>query len=227
MPPFLFVMSERSRVVITGFEAKFYDELLNILSFYQYPRFIKKVIFEETMVDEGNKIAELGVGNGRNAILFAKRTGNKGKVVGFDISDDMIEKAKKKTEKYPNIEIVKHSILKPYPEKYHNFFDIAFISFVFHGLEDYEKDKMLENLGRILKKGGRFYILDYAQTDINNTPFYYKFFIRKLECPLAEEFLSYNLEENLKRHGFVLTRKYFHFKKLLAYSEFTYSPDEA
>ena len=220
-------MSERSKVVITGFEAKYYDELLNILSFFQYPKFIKRVIFEETDVKSGSNIAELGVGNGRNAILFAQKTGKDGKVVGFDISDDMIDKAKRKTKKYPNIEIVKHSILESYPSKYENFFDVAFISFVFHGLEDYEKERMLENLKFILKKGAKFYILDYSQTDINKTPFYYRFFIKKLECPLALEFLSYNLDENLKKHGFVLTKRHFHFKNLISYSEFTYLPDEA
>ncbi len=218
-------MSERSKVVITGFEAKYYDELLNILSLFQYPRFIKRVIFEETDVKNGSNIAELGVGNGRNAILFSQKTGDKGKVVGFDISDDMIEKARKKTQKYPNIEIIKHNILKPYPGKYKNFFDIAFMSFVFHGLEDYEKEKMLENLKVIIKKGAKFYILDYAQTNIENTPFYYRFFIKHLECPLALEFLSYNLDENLKKHGFILTNRHFHFKNLISYSEYTFLPN--
>ena len=219
-------MSERSKVVIRGFEAKYYDELLNILSLWQYPRFIKHIINNETDVKPGYNVAELGVGNGRNAILFAHRVGNRGKEVGFDISEDMIEKARRKTGKFSNIEIVHHSILEPYPEKYRNFFDIAFISFVFHGLEDYEKEEMLKQLKTILKPDGKFYILDYNQTDINDTPFYYRYFITKLECPLALEFLSYPLEEELKKHGFVLTNKHLHFKNLLAYSEFTYRPDE-
>ncbi len=213
-------MSERSKVVIRGFEAKYYDELLNVLSLWQYPRFIKHIINRETNVNKGDKVAELGVGNGRNAILFANIVQDTGKVVGFDISEDMIEKARKKTKNFSNIEIVHHSILEPYPEKYRNFFDIAFISFVFHGLEDYEKDSMLENLKMILKPAGRFYILDYNQVDIEKTPFYYRYFIKKLECPLALEFLSYPLDENLKKHGFVLTKRYLHFKNLLSYSEF-------
>lgn len=216
-------MSQRSKVVIKGFEAKYYDELLNILSLWQYPRFIKNVINNETEIRPQDNIAELGVGNGRNAILFAKRA-NKGKIIGFDISDDMIEKAKRKTKNFENIEIIKHSILEVYPKEYKNFFDIAFISFVFHGLEDDEKEKMLENLKEILKPGGRFYILDYNQIDLQKTPFYYRFFIKKLECPLAEEFLSYPLVENLRKHNFVLKNKYLHFKNLISYWEFVFTP---
>ena len=216
-------MSERSRVVIRGFEARYYDELLNLLSLWQYPRFIKHVIGNETEVHEGDKIAELGVGNGRNAILFAKRVKEKGSVVGFDISVDMIEKAQKKTKNFSNITILRHNILEPYPEQYENFFDIAFISFVFHGLEDYEKEEMLKHLKKILKPGGRFYILDYNQIDFKKAPFYYRFFIKNLECPLAFEFLSYPLVDTLKKHNFVLKNRYFHFKDLISYSEFVYT----
>lgn len=219
-------MSKRSKVVIKGFEAKFYDELLNTLTLWQYPKFIWRIINKETEIENGDKVAELGVGNGRNAILFSERVGARGKVVGFDISKDMIEKALKKTKRFPNIEIVHHSILKPYPKKYHNFFDITFTSFVFHGLEDEEKEEMLKHLTTILKPNGKFYVLDYNQIELEKTPFYYKYFIKKIECPLASEFLSYPIETELRKHGLILKKKYTHFKNLIAYSEFVYSPHE-
>ncbi len=207
-------------VVITGFEAKYYDEILDIITLFQYGKFIKKLMLEETAVAKGDNVAELGVGNGRNAILLAQKVAP-GMVVGFDISPDMLDKARRKTARYENIEIVKHDITEEFPEKYENFFNAALIALAFHGFSPERRAKILENAHRILKNGGKFYILDYNQMDYSRAPFYFKILIDKFECPLAEEFLSYDLTGEAERFGFTLTKKREYVRGLFQYSEFT------
>ncbi len=214
-------MSERSHVVVRGFEARYYDELLNILSMGAYPVFIEKVV-NSTLIEEGEKVVELGVGNGRNAILMLKKASGNAEIVGFDISEDMIKKAVLKTAPYfPQIKIVKQDILKPI-SGFDAYFDHAFISFVFHGLENSEKDTLLQNLRKILKRHGYFYILDYNQRDIKDVPFYFKFFIKNMECPLAQEYLSYPLNEKLFNIGFHVVKEQFYLKNTIKFSTFRY-----
>jgi len=205
-------------VVITGFEAKYYDALLDVLTLFQYARFVKNMLLSETCVNSKSRVAELGVGNGRNAIFLSQIAKE---IVGFDISQDMLKKAKLKTAKYENIKIVRHNILEPFSDKYGQYFDVALISLAFHGFKDHDKDKIFENVREVLRNGGKFYIFDYNQMDYAKAPLYFKILIDKFECPLAEEFLSYPLEENASEHGFKLTKKREYVKGLFQYTEFT------
>ncbi len=208
-------------VVITGFEAKFYDELLDFITLFQYGRFIKKLMYEETEVGYGDNVAELGVGNGRNAFLLSNRVGEKGEIVGFDISPDMLEKAKKKTKDYKNIRIIKHDIRLDFPKEFYDYFDVALMALAFHGFTPRDREKILDNVRKILKDGGKFYILDYNQMNYAKSPFYFKILIDKFECPLAEEFLGYDLIDVANKYGFRLTKKITYVRGLFQYSEFT------
>ncbi len=208
-------------VVITGWEARYYDEILDIVTLFQYRKFIRKLMHEETAVFPGARVAELGVGNGRNAILLSEKIGPEGVVVGFDISPDMLKRAREKTEKYGNIMIVNHDIRVPFEREYENYFDVALIALAFHGFTPEDRIRIIENTKSILKDGGKFYLLDYNQMDYSKAPFYFKILIDKFECPLAEEFLSYPLVEVMEKHGFKLTKKREYVRGLFQYSEFT------
>ncbi len=191
--------SPRSKVEVKGFEAKFYDQLLDILTLGQYPRLLKKV-FSTMSINEGDSIIDLGSGTGRNACYMLKKAGRDARFVGLDINEDMIKKARKKCRDYPNAEFINMRIEEPMP--FENEFDIAFISFVLHGFEDYDKEKIVKNVVKALRPGGKFYIFDYNEFDVDRAPFYVRFFIRKLECPLAEEFINLDLKKFLEKFGF-------------------------
>ncbi len=206
-------------VVITGFEARFYDEILDFVTLFQYGKFIRRILLEETDVRPGYNVAELGVGNGRNARILAPVV-DPGLVVGFDISDDMLRRAREKTRGYGNIKIVKRDMRGDMGD-FEGFFDIALIVLAFHGFTPEDRGKILENVHRILKPGGKFYLLDYNQMDYSRAPFYFKILIDKFECPLAEEFLSYDLAGEAEKHGFRMTKKKTYVKDLFQYTEFT------
>ncbi len=211
----------RVSVVITGLEARFYDEMLDLVTLFQYGKFIRKLMYQETRVNRGDRVAELGVGNGRNAILLSQRVGNKGEVVGFDISPDMLKKAKEKTKNYGNIRILKHDIRENFGEAFKDYFDVALIALAFHGFTPQDRARIFMNVREILKNEGKFYILDYNQMDYSRAPFYFKILIDKFECPLAEEFLSYDLIGEARKYGFRMSKKKTYVKDLFQYTEFT------
>lgn len=215
----------RVSVVITGFEARFYDEILDFITLFQYGRFIRNVLYNHTHIERGYKVAELGVGNGRNAIILSERVGDTGKIVGFDISKDMLDKARMKTSGMGNIDIVRHDIRERFSPEYHGYFDVALIVLAFHGFTPEDRGRIFENVRSILRGGGRFYIFDYNQMNLSDAPWYFKLLIDKFECPLAEEFLSYDLEGEARKYGFRLTEKHEFVKKLFQYVELTLSSD--
>jgi demethylmenaquinone methyltransferase/2-methoxy-6-polyprenyl-1,4-benzoquinol methylase len=132
----------------------------------------------------------------------------------------MLNRARKKTASHPNIRIVEHDIRNPYAPQYTGYFDAALIAFVFHGFTDEEKKQILDNLRNILKPGGKFYILDYMQVEYEKQNIMYRGFMKKFECPLATEFLRYDLEDALYRHGFKLNRRVLYLRGLIQLAEF-------
>jgi len=55
---------------------------------------------------EGETVVDLGCGGGIDVFLAAKRVGNKGKVIGIDMTSEMLEKARANAKKgnYKNVE---------------------------------------------------------------------------------------------------------------------------
>jgi len=88
-----------------------------------------------------------------------------GKIVGLDISEEMISRALKRCYKYANIGFKKLRI--ELPLAYKEEFDKVFISFTLHGFEDDQKVGIIRNAYQALKPGGSFYVLDYAEFDID------------------------------------------------------------
>ena len=105
---------------------------------------IEKPAVLELMGDiKGKEVLCIGWGDGQEANLFY---GKEAKVVGFDISDELVRIAK---SKYPNIDF--------YVGDAENFsinekFDIAYAGFVAHYFPSYEK--FLSNTSKLLKEGG-------------------------------------------------------------------------
>ena len=98
---------------------------------------------------------------------------------------------------------------------YENYFDKAFISFVLHGFENDDKEKIVSNVYKALKHGGEFFILDYAHTDMEKVVGIFKFFLNKIECPLAYEFVILDQESFFRNLGFSdFSYNYYFYKKV-------------
>ena len=212
-----------SKVEVSGFEAKYYNILLNIITFGMYNPFIKKVI-KSMDIHENDKILDLGCGSGENAIIMSKYLTN-GFILGLDITDDMIKQFLKKTKKFKNIHFLRQRIDMPFaifqnkgrdftPQQSQNriLFDKAFISFVLHGLPQENRIEVLKNAYNNLTNKGIFFVLDYNQIPLDKTPKLYQFFFKKIECKYAFDFIERDLSKDIETVGFKNLEKQNFFK---------------
>ncbi len=205
---------EQSKVEVVGWEAKNYDRLMDFITLFWYPKFIKTAI-SDIELKEGNKILDFGAGTGRNALLMHQYIGNSGKIVGFEIGKEMQEQFRAKCKEYENIILKEQSIIDPLPKEYEEVFDVVFISFVLHGFTQPNREKIISNANKALKKGGRFVILDYNNFDVNSANAFVKFAIRKVECPLAEDFIHRDTKQMLQSFGFGEFESNFYMKEYI------------
>jgi len=190
---------EESKVELHGFIAEHYDTILNVFSLGTYSSFIRKAIAAMN-IQPSDHIIDFGCGTGRNSCLMAKYLSNDGKIMGLDIGEEMIEQFEENCRQYPNVQIQDHRIDEPLPIKQK--FDKAFISFVLHGFHDDKKEVIFENVKRVLKPGGQFFILDHNEYDFEKKPFWFRWGFQKFECPLALDFLKVDWKQKLSDHGF-------------------------
>jgi demethylmenaquinone methyltransferase/2-methoxy-6-polyprenyl-1,4-benzoquinol methylase len=188
-----------SKVEIGGFVARFYDQLLRFASFGRYSGMIKAAIADMD-IQPDDAILDMGCGTGYNNCLMAKYLGKGGKIVGLDISKKMKKQFDKKCQDYPNISFIQKRIEDPLP--FHEEFDKVFISLVFHGFPNSERKKIAQNAFNVLKSGGQFIIFDFNEFDQDDQPWWFRYAFRKIECPLAFEFITIDWKDRLSEWGF-------------------------
>jgi|AntAceMinimDraft_8_1070364.scaffolds.fasta_scaffold15600_1 demethylmenaquinone methyltransferase/2-methoxy-6-polyprenyl-1,4-benzoquinol methylase len=187
-----------SKVEVTGFEARHYDLLMNLITVGSYPRFIRRVV-RDMNIKPNNDILILGSGTGRNACLMRRYLSDEGSILGLDIGDEMLAQAQHRCHTKQNVIFEKRRINEPLP--YSEAYDKVFMSFVMHGFVQEDREGIIQNAFRSLRPGGEFLILDYAECEPSKSSWLVRMVFRA-ECPLAIDFVRRDWVQILGSHGF-------------------------
>ena len=106
----------------------------------------------------GDTVLDLGSGAGFDCFLAAKKVGDSGKVIGVDMTQEMIDKANANVEKYgdKNVEFRLGEIENLPVED--DSIDVAISNCVINLVPD--KERAFKEIYRVLKKDGKMYISD-------------------------------------------------------------------
>ena len=123
-------------------------------------------------VQTGESILEIGCGTGHALVEFANRARG-GKVIAIDLSEGMIKAARKRLQG----KVQKRSVdlcqadgaFIPFPDKS---FDILFISFTLELFDTPEIPKVLCEIHRVLKEGGRLGVVSLIKQETSAVRIY-------------------------------------------------------
>ncbi len=167
-----------------------YDLLNQLLSFGIHKQWRRKAIrmVSTKLLTPNPQLLDVATGTADFAIDSIKLKPKK--VIGIDISADMIAIGRKKIEEKGlsnTIELMKaDSEALPFPD---NHFDAATVGFGVRNFENLEKG--LSEISRTLKKGGTFAILEFSIPEKFPMKQFYNFYLSSI-CPLIGRMISKN-----------------------------------
>lgn len=141
--------------------ANVYD-LIDAVYFRNYERSPRKAVIEE--ISENDEILDLCTGTATNAIGIAKAR-PKTKIVGIDLSGNMLKVARNKVKKaeVENIKLYEMDVTQM--DFNSECFDKILISLVLHELDEELASKIITEAKRVLKNNGEIIITEWEPSE--------------------------------------------------------------
>ena len=176
---------QNTKNLVSGVFDKVYDkyDLMNNLMSFGIHKSWKKQLIYSMKPKQNKKLIDVACGTGDIAKLFIEATNGKSKVHCVDPSIKMVSVGRTKLAEYKNVSWKIASAEKlPFKD---NFFDYYSISF---GLRNTKNlDKTLSEAFRVLKKGGRFFCLEFSKINNDYLDLFYQNYSRLM--PIIGEFI--------------------------------------
>ncbi len=119
-----------------------------------------RMVVEMAKIKPGDKVLDIGCGTGNLTLTAKKYAGPSGSAYGIDASPEMIEEARKKAKRSGLEAVFQIGLIEkiPYPDAT---FDIVINRLVIHHLPEDLKRRGLAEMLRVLKPGGRLFLVDF------------------------------------------------------------------
>jgi ubiquinone/menaquinone biosynthesis C-methylase UbiE len=196
--------TDNHRIDTFGKSAPYYDTILDLLTFKQYAGFQKKAV-KILAPEKGEKVLDLCSGTGRVASWMLQTVGGEGEVVGMDLSERMVEVAKRRYGGFKKMVFLHKDVTKPFG--YQNYFDGIFASFAMHELPEKKRLVALEHSYLALKERGRMVVADFNPQVSGKAKIISLIFFKLFERGNLN-FFSFDQSTMLKKVGFKRIRSF-------------------
>ena len=151
-------MSQREFVPAAGHDVflPLYDPLVNLMGFDR----ARRDLISGANIEPDHRILDLGCGTG-SLVVNLKRQYASAQVVGLDPDPKVLRRARTKAVRAAVSVQLDLGLADQLPYKDESF-DHVFSSFMFHHLNELEREKMLVEVLRVLKPGCSFHFVDFV-----------------------------------------------------------------
>ena len=154
-------MSQREFLPAAGRDVflPLYDPMVSLMGF---GRAVQELI-SQANIEKPGSVLDVGCGTG-TLIVRLKRQYSAVQVIGVDPDSKALQRARKKASRAGVSVQLDHGFADalPYGERS---FDRVFSSFMFHHLDEDERERTSREVLRVLKPGGSFHLLDFVADD--------------------------------------------------------------
>lgn len=157
-------MSQREFVPAAGHDVflPLYDPLVNLMGFDR----ARRDLISGANIEPDHRILDIGCGTG-SLVVNLKRQYVSAQVVGLDPDPKALRRARTKAVRAAVSVQLDLGLADQLPYKDESF-DHVFSSFMFHHLNELEREKMLVEVLRVLKPGCSFHLVDFIIDDASS-----------------------------------------------------------